>query len=57
MESSRRVTSPFRATAALLIHRIVSFPEKMVRTMYPFNIPVVSHAIDLTFRSKVTFNT
>jgi predicted ATPase len=43
------------ASGSPFLHRIVSLPEKMDPTRHPFNIPALSHGIDLTFRSKVTF--
>jgi predicted ATPase len=49
------VAAPARTTGALFLHRIVSLPEKIDPTKYPFNIRAFSHGIDLAFRSKVTF--
>ncbi|CAN5862095.1 hypothetical protein BH18ACI5_BH18ACI5_12060 [soil metagenome] len=44
-----------RASGAPFLHRIVSLPEKIDQTRYPFNIRAFSHGIDLALRSKVTF--
>ena len=55
MKSRRRATVPRTAAGAPFLHRIESLPEKVDATRYPFTIPAFGHAIDLTFRSKVTF--
>ena len=55
MKSKRRVTAPVRARGAPFLHRIVTVPEKIDPTRYPFNIRAFSHGIELAFRSKVTF--
>jgi predicted ATPase len=55
MKSRRRVAAPVGSAGAPFLHRIVSLPEKIDPTKYPFNIPAFSRGIDLAFRSKVTF--
>jgi len=55
MKSRRRISGSLRATGAPFLHQVVSLPEEMDRTRYPFSIPAFSRGIDLTFRSKVTF--
>ncbi len=55
MKLKRRVTAPARATGAPFLLRIESRTEKVDPRKYPFNIRALSHGIDLTLRSKVTF--
>jgi len=47
--------APVRSTAAPFLHDVVSLPEKVDPTKYPFNVPAFSNGIALTFKSKVTF--
>jgi len=55
MKTGRRIIAPTRTTGAPFLHEVVSLPEKVDPTRYPFNVPAFSSGIALTFRSKVTF--
>jgi predicted ATPase len=46
--------APARSGAPFL-HEVVSLPEKVDPTRYPFNVPAFSNGISLTLKSKVTF--
>jgi predicted ATPase len=49
----RRRPAP-RRTGAPFLRRIVSLPDRVEPTRYPFNIRAFSHGIDVTFRGAVT---
>mgnify|MGYP001254156627 CR=1 FL=1 len=55
MKRTRRITTAVSPTGAPFLHRIVSLPEKFDSTRYPFNIQALSHGIDLSLRTNVTF--
>ena len=55
MKTGRRIIAPTRTTGAPFLREVVSLPEKVDPTRYPFNVPAFSSGIALTFRSKVTF--
>jgi len=40
---------------APFLRRVVSLPEKVDPTRYPFNVRAFSHGIDIAFRTNVTF--
>ncbi len=42
-------------TGAPFLRRVVTLPEKLDATGYPFNIPAFAHGIDLALRTNVTF--
>lgn len=48
-------TEPVRTTGAPFLRRVVSLPERLDLTRYPFNVRAFSHGIDLEFRTNVTF--
>jgi predicted ATPase len=55
MKSRRGVRPSVHATGAPFLRRIVSLPERVDYSRYPFNIRAFSRGIDLTLPSKVTF--
>jgi predicted ATPase len=55
MKSKRKTRARIELTGVPFLRRVVSLPESIEPTKYPFNIPAFSHGIDLTFRSNVTF--
>jgi len=44
-----------RAMGAPFLRRIVSLPEKMDASAYPFNVPAFARGIDLALGGAVTF--
>lgn len=55
MKSGRRMAAPARTTGAPFLQEVVSLPEKVDPTRYPFNVPAFSNGIALSFKSRVTF--
>jgi predicted ATPase len=51
----RRATATERVLGAPFLRRVVTLPEKVDPTRYPFDIPAFSRGIDLALRTKVTF--
>ena len=49
------MTAAVPLTGAPFLRRVVSLPEKVDPTRYPFNVRAFSHGIDLAFRTNVTF--
>ena len=49
------MTAAVPSTGAPFLRRVVSLPEEVDPTRYPFNVRAFSHGIDLAFRTNVTF--
>ena len=54
MKPRRRITAAVPSTGAPFLRRVVSLPEEVDPTRYPFNVRAFSHGIDLAFRTNVT---
>ena len=51
----RRRRSATPSSGSPFLHNVHLLPEKADRSRYPFNIPVLSRGLDLTFTGTVTF--
>ena len=54
MPPKRKNAAP-RSIGAPFLRQIVTLPELVDATVYPFNIPAFAQGIDLNLRSKITF--
>ncbi len=51
----RKPASSGRSMRAPFLRRVVSFPDEVDRSRYPFSVPAFSSGVDITFRTSVTF--
>jgi predicted ATPase len=55
MRSRRRTVGSLRSMGAPFLREVMSVPELVDPSRYPFNVPAFSNGIALSFTSKVTF--
>src|SRR5438132_3729600 len=55
MKRKRKASARLSVPPGPFLLRLMSLPDKMDSSRYPFNIRGFSHGIDLEFRSNVTF--